>query len=363
MFPEFTQSVWEGVIGQPRAVDQLTRASLAPVHAYLFVGPAGSTKDDAARAFAALLLTGIDDADQRDARLALAGEHPDVREVERTGASISKEQVTDIIRAASLAPVEGSRKVMILHEFHLLSADAAARLLKTIEEPPPSTVFIVLADQVPPDLVTIASRCVRIEFGAISQATIHDVLLAEGVPDDTAALAAAAAEGNLSRARVLATDPGLMERRTVFAAIPHRLDGTGATVARLCTELNTLIDNAAAPLAARQALEATVLEERVAALGERGSGRKQLEERHKRELRRHRIDELRSGLAVVAGTYRDALVEGHLTRPDSVVDAISRVHRALESLDRNPNETLLLQALLLDLPSLPAQVGAPGVDR
>jgi DNA polymerase-3 subunit delta' len=354
MFPEFSRSVWESVIGQSRAVDQLTRASAAPVHAYLFVGPAGSTKDEASRAFAALLLTGVDDADARDARLALAGEHPDVREVERTGASISKEQVTEIIRAASLAPIEGTRKVMILHEFHLLSAEAAARLLKTIEEPPPSTVFIVLADQVPPDLVTIASRCVRIEFSAIGQSTIHDVLLAEGVPDDMATLASTAAEGNLARARVLATDPGLMERRSAFAAIPNRLDGTGTTVARLCTELNTLIDNAAAPLAARQAEEATALEERVAAIGERGSGRKQLEERHKRELRRHRTDELRSGLAVVAGTYRDALVSGRLARPDSVVDAISRLHRALQSLERNPNETLLLQALLLDLPSLPA---------
>jgi len=355
MFPEFTQSVWERVVGQQRAVDQLTRAAAAPVHAYLFVGPAGSTKDEAARAFAALLLAGVDDADQRDARLALAGEHPDVREVERTGATISKDQVTDIIRAASMAPVEGSRKVMILHEFHLLNAEAAARLLKTLEEPPPSTVFIVLADQVPPDLVTIASRCVRIEFSAIPQATIHDLLLSEGVPHSTAELVAQAAEGNLSRARVLATDPGLMERRTAFAQIPYRLDGTGSTVARLCTELNTLIDNAAAPLAARQAQEAAELEERVSALGERGSGRKQLEERHKRELRRHRVDELRSGMAVVAGTYRDALVAGHLARPDSVVDAISRVHRALESLDRNPNETLLLQALLLDLPSLPAR--------
>ena len=78
MFAEYTRSVWDGVVGQPRAVDQLTRAAAAPVHAYLFVGPAGSTKDEAARAFAALLLTGVDDAESRDARLALAGEHPDV---------------------------------------------------------------------------------------------------------------------------------------------------------------------------------------------------------------------------------------------------------------------------------------------
>jgi DNA polymerase-3 subunit delta' len=242
---------------------------------------------------------------------------------------------------------------MILHEFHLLDATGAARLLKTLEEPPASAVFIVVADQVPPELVTIASRCVRIEFGAIADATVRDVLLAEGTAPEVAELAAHAAEGNLSRARVLAVDPGLMERRAAFAAIPRHLDGTGATVVRLCAELNGLIEAAAAPLADRQTKEAEELEARVAATGERGSGRKALEDRHKRELRRHRTDELRTGLAVVAGTYRDALVAGHLVRADSVVLAVQRIHLALESLERNPNETLLLQALLLDLPSLP----------
>ena len=103
---------------------------------------------------------------------------------------------------------------------------------------------------------------------------------------------------------------------------------------------------------ARQAGEVAQLEERVAAAGERGSGRKQLEERHKRELRRHRTDELRSGLAVVAGTYRDALVNGTLHRPDAAVTAVQRIHRAIDDFARNPNELLLLQALLIDLPSL-----------
>ncbi|MGB8859584.1 MAG: hypothetical protein WCC60_10020 [Ilumatobacteraceae bacterium] len=352
MFAEYAKSVWDGVVGQPRAIDQLTRAAAAPVHAYLFVGPAGSTKHEAARAFAALLLTGHDDPDARDARLALAGEHPDVREVERTGPRISKEQVSDIIRNASLAPIEGSRKVMLLHEFHLLEADGAARLLKTIEEPPASAVFIVLADQVPPELVTVASRCVRIEFSTIAEATIRDVLIAEGTTADAAAQAASAAGGNLTRARVLATDPGLMARREAFATIPRRLDGTGSNVVALCSELNTLIEAAAAPLAARQAHEAEALEARVAAVGERGSGRKQLEERHKRELRRHRVDELRSGLGVMAGAYRDALVQHRMARPEAAVHAVQRIHLALDALERNPNETLLLQALLLDLPSV-----------
>lgn len=354
MFAEYARSVWDGVVGQTRAVEHLTRAAATSVHAFLFVGPPGCTKDEAARAFAALLLTGHDDPEARDARLALAGEHPDVREVQRAGARISAEQVSDIIRAASLAPVEGNRKVMILHEFHLLDATAAARLLKTIEEPPPSTVFIVLADQVPPELVTVASRCVRIEFASIGADAIREALVHEGVAADMADLAARASEGNLTRARVLAADPGLMERRAAFAAVPAKLDGNGATVVALCGELNALIDAAAAPLAARQAEEVAALEARVVAAGERGSGRKQLEDRHKRELRRHRTDELRSGLAVIAAAYRDALVDGRLTRPDAAATAVHRVHRALEALDRNPNETLLLQALLLDLPSLPS---------
>jgi DNA polymerase-3 subunit delta' len=167
-----------------------------------------------------------------------------------------------------------------------------------------------------------------------------------------AELAALAAEGNLARARVLATDSGLMERRDAFACLAARLDGTGTTVVTLCAELLGLIDAAAAPLAGRQAEELATLEARVAASGERGSGRKQIEEHHKRELRRHRADELRSGLSVLAGAYRDAVVRGVLPRPDAGVTAVTRIHEALESMERNPNETLLLQALLLDLPSL-----------
>ena len=347
-----SDSVWSEVVGQPQAVSKLAYAANDPVHAYLFVGPPGSTKAEASRAFAALLMAGTDDPSNRDARLALAGQHPDVREVERHGARISADQVVDIIRNASLAPVEGNRKVMILHDFHLLDAPAAARLLKTLEEPPASTIFIVLADQVTQELVTIASRCVRITFAALSQAAVAERLIELGVESETAELVAVAAEGNLTRARVLATDTGLMARRDAFASLATRLDGTGTTVVNLCTELLGLIDAAATPLAARQAEEIAQLEARVAATGERGSGRKQIEDHHKRELRRHRVDELRSGLGVLAGAYRDALVQGQLPRPEAGVNAVTRIHGALESLDRNPNETLLLQSLLLDLPSI-----------
>lgn len=348
-----TASVWDRVVGQQRAVQLLTAAAQHPTHAYLFVGPPGSGKDEAALAFAALLMAGSDDPLHRDARLALLGQHPDVREVRRVGANISGPQVTELIRVAQMAPLEGARKVLILHEFHLLEAREAARLLKTLEEPPGDTVFLVLADQLVPDLVTIASRCVRISFSALSTADIAGVLVGEGVPSDAAQRAADAAGGDLTRARVLATDPELAQRRRAFADVPGQLDGSGAVVMRLVADLLGRIDAAAAPLQASQAAELVDLEARVAALGERGSGRKQLEERHKRELRRYRTDELRSGLAVLAGAYRDALVAGGTHRPDQLIAAVGAIHAANEALDRSPNEALLLQALLLDLPSLP----------
>jgi len=214
-------------------------------------------------------------------------------------------------------------------------------------------VFVILADQVPPDLVTVASRCVRIDFRAIPTDLVRDVLVGEGVAAHMASVAATAAEGNLDRARVLASDPELVERRAAFASVPGRRDGTGTTVMATVGELLARIEAAAAPLIARHEIEVTELEARVAAMGERGSGRKALEERHKRELRRHRTDELRSGLAVMAGAYRDAVVAGRLPRPDSAVHAGTRIHLALDALERNPNEQLLLQALLLDLPTLP----------
>jgi DNA polymerase-3 subunit delta' len=345
-------NVWDGVVGQARAVEQLRASAVDPVHAYLFVGPAGSTKDAAARAFAAVLLSGGDDASERDARLALAGEHPDVREVRRVGPAISAEQIDDIIRTASLAPLESDRKVLILDEFHLLQAHGAARLLKTLEEPPASTHFVVLADQVTTDLTTIASRCVRIEFAPIDAPTIAARLVSEGCDPHVAGAAATASAGNLDRARVLVSDAGLARRREAFASVPGRLDGTGSMVATLCDEITRLADEAATSLTTLHTAELAALEERVAATGERGSGRKTLEERQKREVRRYRTDELRSALAVIASVYRDALVREESPRADLMARAVMRVHTALEAFERNPNETLLLQSLLLDLPSL-----------
>lgn len=349
-------SVWDDVVGQKPAVEHLRAAAArGPVHAYLFVGPAGSTKLEAARAFAASLMSSGEDREQRDARLILAGEHPDVREVHRIGASISADQAKEVVRVSSLAPTEGARKVLILDEFHLLSPNGAAMMLKTIEEPPDSTMFIILCDFIPHDLITISSRCARIDFRTIGADVIAARLLTEGINPAGAMVASKAALGNLDRARVLATDPALAERRKAFLGAPGQLDGTGAVAMRLAGELLALIDAAAAPLAAKHESEIVDLDARIKEHGERGSGKKQLEDRHKRELRRHRTDELRSGLATLASVYRDQALAS--TTPGSggfdiagCADAVAQVHRALEAMDRNPNERLLLESLLWSLP-------------
>ena len=100
----------------------------------------------------------------------------------------------------------------------------------------------------------------------------------------------------------------------------------------------------------RQEEERRALEERVKLYGERGSGRKTLEDRQKRELRRHRTDELRFGLAVLSRRYRDALLAAE--RPGPHLDAIQAIHATSEGLIRNPNERLQLLSLFLRLPPL-----------
>ena len=132
------------------------------------------------------------------------------------------------MRLSSLAPTEGDRKVLILDEFHLLRPEGAALMLKTIEEPPPSSMFVILCDFVPTDLITISSRCVRIDFRSIGDNVVAERLIAEGVAPESAAAAATAALGDLDRARVLANDPELAARREAFARTPHQLNGTGS---------------------------------------------------------------------------------------------------------------------------------------
>ncbi len=346
-------TIWDDVVGQSHAIGQL-RAALerGAAHAYLFVGPAGSTKFQAARAFAGRIISRGEDREQRDARLALQGTHPDIKEVQRTGPSISFDQAREIVRVAAMAPAESDRKVLILDEFHLLNPTGAGLMLKTIEEPPESTTFIILCEFVPHDLITISSRCTRVDFRTITADVIAARLLIEGIGPVEAQAASKASLGDLDRARLLATDSTLADRRKLFLSIAGQLDGSGTIAMRLAGELLTAIDSSAEAIKARHEVEIEELDARIKEFGERGSGRKQLEDRHKREVRRARTDELRAGLATMAQTYRDALIQETTRDIDAASHAVFSIHGALEALERNPNEKLLLENLLWSLPSL-----------
>lgn len=359
------------VIGQAAAIATLRAAAGRPVHAYLFVGPPGTGKRAAAAGFAASLLCpdGGDGTCETCLRV-LAGTHPDVVLVEREGAQISIDQAREISRLAARSPLEGARKVLILTDFHLVR-DAGPALLKTIEEPPESAIFVVLADHVTPELVTIASRCVRVEFAALPEVEIRDQLVREGVDPGRAAELARLSGGRLDRVRLLAGDPEAVARRRAWQAVPARLDGNGATAAALADELVGLLEHSVGPLQTVQARQVAALEERNArALEVNGklrnraglkSGLKELEERHRRELRRQRTDELRAGLAVLAGEYRDRAAQAGADAAvvERSLAAVQLIQKTAETLAFNPGELLLIQALLVRL----GRLGLKGAAR
>lgn len=330
-----------GLVGQDSAVAQLRASAQRPVHAYLFVGPTGVGKRQAALGFASLLLN-----DER----ALRETHPDLVIVEREGASISVAQAREIARLASLTPADGSKKVLLLTDFHLVD-EAAPALLKTIEEASESTVFLILAESVPHELVTVASRCVRIDFRSIPTELIEQALVDDGVELERAKEAAIAAFGNLDRARLLAVDDSVSQRHNLWANCFTYLDGSGAKVAQLVDEIISAIDHAAGPLLARHEKECDVLAQRVKEAGGGVTMLKNLETRQKREQRRLRTDELRSGFATLSQELSKQLsVVSDTSSLERVQSALGAVSWANESLNYNPNETLLLQGLFVRLP-------------
>ncbi len=346
--------LWERIVFQDHAVAALRAAARQPVHAYLLTGVAGNGSRRAAVSFAAALLCDTGGCGRCDACIrAMAQTHPDLVVVEREGASINVDQAREIIRLAMRSPVEGARKVLVLTDFHLVTT-AGPTLLKIIEEPPESTVFVILADHVTPELVTIASRCVQIPFVNPMLPQIVSALIERGLDADRADRVANAAGGQLERALLLADDEQLAARLAFWLMIPSRLDGSGAAVASLSGEALGLLDNAAVgPLEARQAAEVAALEKLIEQQGPRGAvgQRKELVDRHKRELKRLRDDELRLGLSVLLRRFRDALIGGEISHAEALA-AIDRINGVQEHLERNPNLSLLLPALLLQLPRL-----------
>jgi DNA polymerase-3 subunit delta' len=357
--------VFADVVGQDLAIETLRRAAERPAHAYLLVGPRGSGAEDAARSFASLLI-GADD--ERSTRLVFRGVHPDVVEFEPAGASYRvKEDVRDrILPEAARAPIESERKVLILFEAERLRGnqnEAANAMLKTLEEPPARTV-VVLVTSVADDLLeTIRSRCQRIDFAPLDDAAVQSALEAEGVSAADAARVAALGGGQLARARAFAGP--LRELRETFASAPRRVDGYGATALALAEELDAAVDTAASTVAERQNTELAEFDGEMERLGysdrDAQRMRRRIEERHKRETRRTRIELLLEGVTAIESVYRDSLASPAdplnvgspplQVSPRNAAAALEACREAREAFLINEKGVVRLTYLLLSLPA------------
>ena len=368
-----TASVWDRLVGQERTAALLQRAAERPVHSYLLVGARGSGVEDAARCFAAALVA---PDDERAADLALRGMHPDIVEFEPDGPGFPVKELVrqQIIPEASRSPIEGERKVVVLYEAERLNANAAVSanaLLKTIEEPPPRTVMLLVTsapDELPE---TVRSRCQRIDLSPLSDAAIRDALERGGVPGEQATLAASLAGGQLGRARALAGP--MADVRHAFVSATGLLDGRAGTAVAAAESIGEVLKAAVTAMEARQAEEAEALAAELESAGYPDRARtalaNRLADRHKREHRAARRRALAEGIAALETVYRDTLGGADAPRrnvdrevlavaPAAAAAALDACRYARESLERNPNEGLLLERLLVHLPAAPAVANA-----
>ena len=350
--PSVPAPVLDRVKGQPEAVGVLRGALRAPLHAYLFLGPPGSGRLEASIAFAAALLCPEGGCGEcASCREALALRHPDLEVVERVGASILVKQAREVARLALRTPRAARYQVLVLADFHLVD-EAAPALLKTIEEPPDTTVIIITAETIPSPFVTIASRCVQVPFKPLGDETIIEVLMGEGVEVATAHAVAEVAGGRLDRARLLARDPGFAARLQRWKMVPGRLDGTGARVAQIADELLASIAEPVEVVRARQGEEIARLQAEAERRGEKViPGRSLLEERHRASCDGYAPTRSAPGSPrsrQCAGTGSPS-PRSPRSGSGPRFAAIEAINEASLRLTRNVNATMLLQWLLLHL--------------
>lgn len=233
------------VIGHGGVVELLRSELGRPAQAYLFVGPQSVGKEAVALRFAAGLLGG--ESDERARRLALIRAHPDLRVLEPEGAtSLGVDQAREVVARASLTPVEAPRSVFLFPDAGAMTEQAANALLKTLEEPSPKAVFLLVAeseDDFPP---TVASRCRSIHMGRVPLPEIVDVLTARGLSQDAAKGVAVVSGGRPGLALALMSQPEVARFREMWLSIPGQVTphpGDGQRLAmEVLAELSPMVD-------------------------------------------------------------------------------------------------------------------------
>ena len=359
------------LIGQPRVRRYLEAAvsSDTVAQAYLFVGPPGSGKTDAAFALAAAILCDEGGCGACDTCVRVARKtHPDVRVYEPEGAQgYVVDQIRELVRDTSLAPIRAKRKVYILNLVDRLGSAAANAFLKTLEEPPEDVTFILLGRMREQVLPTIVSRCQVVPFRRIPASEGAQMLVSlTGCGTQDAVRALAACGGSVAKARTFLLTAS---RREVRHRVLDVLDGL-ADVSDLGVlgDVRELLGAVKVPLDELREEQGRQYEESSGYLA-RGA-LKALEQRQKRELTAREREGLVELLNIVRSWLRDLLVissgadrslvvngdhDAGLTRqaqrlaPGAVARAVEAVDKAAERISYNVSSQLAIEAMLFEI--------------
>lgn len=305
------------IVGQPQ-VREFLRATTTHdriSHAYLFAGPAGSNKTQAAYAFAQAILCPkgakgprggqCGDCDACDK--VMRRKHPDVRYCAPEGANgYLIEQLRDIVTDASMAPIQAKKKVYIIDRVDQLGTSAANAFLKTLEEPPSNVVFILLGRTCDGVLPTILSRCQVVPFRHIPASEAAGIVAQNtGASLLHAHIAIEACGGSISRAiDFLAAGSARMEfRKQVLDTLERLRTCDDWDVVSMAAEL---IKAANFPLdAARQRFEQELAENQDFLAK---SALRQLEARQKRQITAKSAECMRQLTSIIRSWLRDVMM-------------------------------------------------------
>jgi DNA polymerase-3 subunit delta' len=329
--------VWSRLVGQQHAVAVLQQAVAghAMTHAWLFTGPPGSGRSNAALAFAAALqcVRGTGCGECAACHATLAGTHPDVS-VTRSETSVHYiDHMRELVRRAGLHPAQGRWQVMLIEDADRLTRGEDTRtansLLKAIEEPTPKTVWLLCAPTVEDVLPTIRSRCRNVSLATPTARQVARFLVDnDGVGEGVAAFAARASQGHIGRARALARDEKTRNRRREVVSMPGGLTTVGACMNAAANLVDIARDETAALTEQSNAralgeLEATYGDDRKAKTSRSyRAAMRELEHSEKQREKRRVMDVIDRGLMDIMSVYRDAIALQTGARGDLVNEEI-----------------------------------------
>ena len=234
--------VWQELLGQPEAIDQLRRVvedkNSGFQHSWLFTGPAGSGRSTLARAFAAALQCEKNGCGNcTSCKLIAADAHPDVRMLATDKVIISIEEVRQLVQFAALGSSLGEYRIVIIEDADRMTERTSNVLLKALEEPQPKTVWILCAPSAADMLPTIRSRTRNVVLRLPSTEEVAQLLMQrDGVKEELALASSRQAQQHVGMARRLALSADARKRRmdTLREIIGIKnLSGAMATAERL----------------------------------------------------------------------------------------------------------------------------------